>query len=89
MHPESRGAPKVEFPLLKIGDLINNKSDGEKNKTKEQYFVLKFVPNRNEIEVQKLSETRNKHNVITVQLQNVYKVEEEANHREITNSFFM
>ena len=52
MHPESRGAPKVEFPLLKIGDLIYIKSDGEKNKTREQYVVLKFVPNRNEIEVQ-------------------------------------
>jgi hypothetical protein len=70
---ESRNAHKVALPEVKIGDRIYIKSDGSKSKARDPYIILSFVPNKNEVEVQKLLD-RNRRNVIRVQLQNIYKV---------------
>ena len=74
---QSRGAPKVEFPKLRIGDMIYIKSDVSKNKARDPYVVLNFVPNKNEIDVQKLNKSKNKRNIIRVHLQNVFRVKPE------------
>ena len=71
---ESRNAKKVILPELKIGDKIFIKSDGCKSKARDPYLILAFVPNKNEIEVQKLLD-KNRKNVIRVHLQNVYKAQ--------------
>ena len=46
---QSRGAPKVTLPRIRIGDMIYVKNDGEKNKAIDPYVILQFVPNKNEI----------------------------------------
>ena len=71
---ESRNAAKVKIPQVKIGDRIFIKSDGSKNKCRDQYFILNFVPNKNEVEVQKVGQRRNR---IRVHLQNIFPVESE------------
>ena len=71
---QSRNGPKAQLPQVKIGDLVFIKSDFSKNKARDKYIVLDFVPNKNEVNVQKLGEDRNMSNVISVQLQNIYKV---------------
>ena len=71
---ESRNAPRVVIPDVKIGDRIYIKSDGSKSKARDPYVVLWFVPNKNEIEVQKLLD-KNRRNIVRVHLQNVYKIE--------------
>lgn len=50
------------------------KSDKTKNRARDQYVVLSHVPNKPEITVQKLGSVNNRSNVLTVQLQNVYKL---------------
>ena len=74
---QSRDAPEVKFPNLKIGDMIYVKSDLSKSKARDPYIILKFVPNKNEVEVQKLSSNVNKRNIVRVHLQNVFKVKPE------------
>ena len=69
---ESRNAKKVVLPQVKIGDKIFIKSDGSKSKARDPYLVLAFVPNKNEIEVQKFLD-KNRKNFIRVHLQNVFK----------------
>ena len=69
---ESRNASKVKLPQVKIGDRVFIKSDGEKNKIREEYFILRFVPNKNEVEVQKIGK---KKNILSVQLQNIMPVQ--------------
>ena len=49
------------------------KSDKLKNKARDPYIVLSHVTDKQEILVQKLVEGRNRRNVLSVQLQNVYK----------------
>ena len=71
---ESRNAEKVVLPSLKIGDRVYVKSDISKSKARDQYLVLQFVPNKNEVYAQKLTDKKNKRNVITIQIQNLYKV---------------
>ena len=73
---ESRNAKKVNLPNVKIGDRIYIKSDGSKSKARDPYLVLSFVPNKNEIEVQKILD-KNRRNIVIVHLQNVYPVEYE------------
>ena len=73
---QSGGAPLVKIPQVKIGDRIYIKSDGSKNRARDQYVILRFVPNKNEVEVQKFLD-KNRKNIVRVQLQNIYKVEEE------------
>ena len=71
---QSRDGPLVEIPRVKIGDRIYIKSDQSKSKARDQYVILRFVPNKNEVEVQKLLD-KNRKNIVRVQLQNLYKVE--------------
>ena len=42
---QSRNAPKVQLPKVKIGDMIFIKSDLQKNKAREPYIILDFVFN--------------------------------------------
>ena len=78
---ESRNAPKVKLPSVKIGDRIFIKSDGSKSKARDPYLVLSFVPNKNEIEAQKILDT-NRKNIVRVHLQNVYPVESDDENLE-------
>ena len=71
---KSNGAPKVVLPTVKVGDRIFIKSDKSKNRARDQYVVLSHVPNKPDITVQKLGEGNNRSNVLTVQLQNIYKL---------------
>ena len=52
---ESRNAMDAELPTLKIGDRVYVKSDAAKNKARDPYVILKFVPNKNEAQIQKWS----------------------------------
>ena len=70
----SRNAPKVEFPKLRIGDRVYVKSDGAKNHARDPYIILQFIPNKNEVYAQKLSDRKNKANIIPIHIQNLYKV---------------
>ena len=72
---ESRNAKKVELPTLRIGDRVYVKSDGSKSKARDPYIVLQFVPNKNEVLAQKLTDRKNKKNIITIQIQNLYRVD--------------
>ena len=78
---ESRNAPKVKLPSVKIGDRIFIKSDGSKSKARDPYLVLSFVPNKNEIEAQKILDT-NRRNIVRVLLQNVYLAESDEENLE-------
>ena len=78
---ESRNAGKVRFPSIKIGDRIYIKSDGSKNKARDPYLVLSFVPNKNEVEVQKVLDI-NRKNPVRVHLQNVYLAESDGDDLE-------
>ena len=49
---------------------INIQSDGSKSKARDPYIILSVVPNKNEVEVQKLLD-RNRRNLIRVNLQNI------------------
>ena len=69
---ESRNAEKVKIPKVKIGDRVFVKSDASKNKIRDQYLLLNFVPNKNEAELQKIGK---KKNIVQVQLQNILKIE--------------
>ena len=80
---QSRNAPKVELPRLKIGDMIYIKSDMSKSKARDPYLVLNFVPNKNEVNVQKINENRNKRNVIRVHIQNIFKVKPDVDIDEV------
>ena len=71
---KSNNAPKVVLPTVSIGDRIFIKSDKSKNRARDQYVVLSHIPNKAEITVQKLGSGNNRSNVLTVQLQNVYKL---------------
>ena len=71
---ESRHAKKVELPALRIGDRVYVKSDGSKSKARDPYVVLQFIPNKNEILAQKITDRKNKKNIVTIQIQNLYKV---------------
>ena len=71
---ESKNAPDVILPDVKVGDRVFIKSDKLKNKARDTFIVLAAVPTRKEIEVQKIHDHRqNKQNFLTVKLQNVYK----------------
>ena len=70
----SNNAPKVTLPVLDVGDRVFIKSDKLKNKARDSYLVLSHVPNKSEITVQKMLDRNNRRNVLTVQLQNVYKL---------------
>ena len=70
---DSRNAPKVTLPDVNIGDRVFIKSDKLKNKARDPYLVLSHVPNKAEINVQKIVDEHNRRNVLSVQLQNVYK----------------
>ena len=69
----SNNAPDVTLPAVHVGDSIFIKSDKLKNRARDPYLVLSHVPNKPEITVQKLLDKNNRSNVLTVQLQNVYK----------------
>ena len=70
---DSKDAPEVTLPDLKIGDTVYIKSDARKNKARDPYVILNFVANKNEVYAQKLSDKKNKQNIVTIQLQNLYK----------------
>ena len=52
---DSKDAPEVTLPDLKIGDTVYIKSDARKNKARDPYVILNFVANKNEVYAQKLS----------------------------------
>ena len=64
---------------INIGDRVFIKSDKSKSKARDPYLVLSHVPNKPEVTVQKLLDHKNRSNVLTVQLQNIYKLPDPIN----------
>ena len=69
----SRNGPPVALQTINVGDRVFIKSDKSKSKARDPYLVLSHVPNKPEVTVQKLLDHNNRSNVLTVQLQNIYK----------------
>ena len=67
----SRHAPPVQLPQVHIGDQVYVKSDKSKSKCRDPFFVV--GKDKDSVSLQKLSMGKNRHNIIPVSVQNIYK----------------